>query len=220
MSEISAIDSETDWEVNGKKTQELAIDLYPLFIPAFFPHQKRLRSPPLFPQETLPGPSLPLPILPPHRRPEPAPKKKISQEKRFSSKNPLPKAKKTPFPSCTEEEKKIIHEIFDTLANAWPWQLVLKRENLKAQGGKIAHIHPFILLSTVKKPSMRSILTSSIPKIKTGAIQGIRKGINKHIETIEVHLEEFASKMGKSATKIHTFIKAENWEGFASYLFL
>ena len=118
---------------------------------------------------------------------------------------------------CSEEERKIIVQLFSELADA-TWDLPLKTFHFNTLGNKIRHVHPLALLLSVPRDKIQSILRSRITLKKSTFVKQIGEGLLR-IKPNVTTLQDFAAQMGKDLSTLTQLIQERAWERFVHYLF-
>lgn len=131
---------------------------------------------------------------------------------------PPPRRSPTPVPSCTEEEKTKITELFGTIATSNVFSLGLNAGRLQQLGNEIEAIHPFSLLLTMPQQTMQQIFQRNSFVI-TNVMEGIQKGFEREKENLELYLPSFASQVNREESRISQLIGRSDWIGLVRYLF-
>lgn len=126
-----------------------------------------------------------------------------------------------PAPRCTPEEKKIVVEIFTTLATASWTQLLWNKKYLTDLGKKIEHIHTFSLFLALPKESIQSIFHDGWGETKARVIGDMVKGLEKakRANKADCYAHSLATEMGKDPQRVIPLIQACRWKELVRYLF-
>lgn len=126
-----------------------------------------------------------------------------------------------PAPRCTPEEKKIVVEIFTTLASSSWTHLLWNKKYLTDLGKKIEHIHTFSLFLAVPKESIQSIFHDGWGETKSRVIDDMVKGLEKakRANKADCYAHNLATGMGKDPKRVIPLIQACRWRELVRYLF-
>lgn len=132
------------------------------------------------------------------------------------------------YAPCTDAQKAIVREIFETTAqgNSAKGAITLAKASsrLEAIGNQIDSIHPFAFLEAIPREPLKAILTSWWPHMME-ASRRIKNGIASKIELkksqneIDLYIPHFAETIGKDPDQIRELIKASDSTGLIKYLY-
>jgi hypothetical protein len=125
-----------------------------------------------------------------------------------------------PFPRGTEEQRNHVIDIFSTVATKWSWDLINEQKRLEdIEEYQIKWIHPFFFLHSAPKEHVQTIFRGWNRFKQSNVLDGIRRGMERERQNLELYLPSFAAAMGKPAEQIRPLIQAADWQGLVNLLY-
>lgn len=135
----------------------------------------------------------------------------------------IPKTdKKEPVPDTLPKNIPLVRELVTTLGNSSVFGLLRNSFHLKSIGNQIEPLHPFqflLAIFTAHPPLIDPLEEILKDDFKKGNfLRGINKGMERDAATIELYIDDFATKTNTTADKIRSYIPTRNWLGMVHHL--
>lgn len=124
--------------------------------------------------------------------------------------------------SITNDEKKLINKLINTMATQSTAYLIYHRKDLRELGDKIQHLSPIVFFTHVldslhRKKQLQIILSSYFTR--TEFIGEATINLNNYNQNMLIdELEEFSIKINKDYDCLNYFAKKRDWKNFVFYI--
>lgn len=124
---------------------------------------------------------------------------------------------------CSEQDRAIITEIINTVAETGKLALLLEQSRLKFLGAQVNHVHPLKFLSVIfSNPTLKN----GMPKLfndyfkRVEFMGGLGPNLEREAEKgkLERYLVDFANDISVNPDAIRPFFVLRDWEGLVRYL--
>lgn len=125
---------------------------------------------------------------------------------------------------CSEQDKACVHQIITTVAENGKLSLLFKKNELKALGSQINHLHPLKFLSAIfSNPDLKQRMgqifgdyfkrNAFMDEIGAGLTSESEKGGLTHSI-----IEKFAKEVNMPAAQLRPFFDNQDWDGLVEFL--